>query len=218
MKKLFKHKKTILIAFLALAVGGLVYTGSTFAFFQDKTNPIENKIETKELDTTMNEKDVPNNNNNMEKKPYVTNTGSADVLVRARVVISPESEFNKYFGLNGLGGEILVDGLSNEVLNDWELGKDGYYYFKNILKPNEKTGYLFTNVVVRNADGNYTLFENASDEVKKKINGMEITVYHEAVPTMVKIGTEVVNAVDSNDSLNVVNAQKIWNYFDNNNN
>lgn len=208
MKKFFKYKKKLMIALLVVAVGGIVYTGNTFAFFHDLTNPIENNLSVKNLDTEVVEKENPNFSI-MEKEPKIINKGKSDVLVRARIIISPESKFNENFGLIGLDN------------NGWYYNKnDGFYYYEGVLKGTENannpkyTSSLFTNIGVK-IDNDIVYFNDnkVNDETKKKLDGIEITIYHEAIPSKSKIDGDLVDAFEDGN-YNQGNANRLWSYFD----
>ena len=113
------------------------------------------------------------------KKPYVTNKGNVDCYVRVKSKVS-DSRVEK---------DITIDYNSSQDINDtskeWYYNvQDGYYYYKNELKPGEKTEDLFTTVEIS---------ETADDLI---LDGFDIYLYAESVQT-VKDKT----------------MSEVWNYF-----
>lgn len=80
------------------------------------------------------------------KKVSVQNTGSGDMWVRVSVKISVVDE-------NGKDLPIDVITLGNLDTVNWTL-KDGYYYYKNAVKPGEMSPELFGSVIFSEMMGN----------------------------------------------------------------
>ena len=179
-----KSKKVIImfvILLLALTIGTSIY--GYFTYRASKENTIilgYNKIELNEEYTpplNMKEELEQGREVSYTKKPYVTNTGSVDCYVRVKAEIS-DSRVKEY---------VTIDYNSSEEINDnsadWYY-KDGYYYYKEVLKPGEDTEPLFTTVTI------------AGDADNIVLEGFDIYVYAESVQT-----------VENEDMM------EVWNYF-----
>ena len=213
MKKIFKYKKSIIVVTLSLVICGMMFVSNSFAFLQDVTDPLTNKFDLKPLDTEI----IEDTEGELEKAPKVTNIDEADALVRMRYTINPQSTFDKYFGLNGPNGEIID---SAWVPDDWKINDtDGFWYYSKVLKSGQTTSPLFTHILI-NEDGDYRQANLEKDkEILKNLDGLEITLYQESIPTRALIeenGKEVfVDSVDENGDIIESQALGLWNYFDN---
>ena len=107
------------------------------------------------------------------KEPYVTNIGNVDCYVRIKSVVS-DSRASQYLTINY--------NTEDFTYND----ADGYWYYKNVLKPGEKSKSLFTRV---------SIADDADDIV---LEGFDIYVYAESVQS------------ESGKS-----SEEMWNYFEN---
>lgn len=161
MKK--KNKKiriiAIIIATLIILVIAIAYRYGYFTDKEHKTNNINlgyNKIQ-------VNENYIPPLNIekgiSYTKEPYITNIGNVECYVRVKSEIS-DSRVAKYLSLNY--------NEENFAYNE----ADGYWYYKNIVKPGERTESLFTTV---------TIAQEADDIV---LDGFDIYVYAESVQTI----------------------------------
>ena len=85
----------------------------------------------------------------MTKKAYVENNGSVDFYTRVKIekrfVPAQSDELPKL-------DTDLVELNINEKY--WELRKDGFYYYKESVKPEEETEPLFTTVTFSTKMGN----------------------------------------------------------------
>lgn len=179
-----KSKKVIImfvILLLAFIMGTSIYGYVTYRASRENTIILGyNKISLNEEYTpplNMEEDLKQGREVSFTKKPYVTNTGSVDCYVRVKAEIS-DSRVKKY---------LTIDYNSSEDMNDnavdWYY-KDGYYYYKKILKPGENTKPLFTTVII------------AGDADNIVLEGFDIYVYAESVQT-----------------IEGKSMQELWNYF-----
>ena len=181
MKKLKKVIIMIMILLIALMIGTSIY--GYFIYTASKENTIVlgyNKIALNEEYTpplNMEEDLKQGREVSFTKKPYVTNTGSVECYVRVKAEIS-DSRVKEY---------LTIDYNSSEDMNDnavdWYY-KDGYYYYKKILKSGENSKPLFTTVTISGDADNVVL------------EGFDIYVYAESVQT-----------------IEGKSMQELWNYF-----
>ncbi len=101
------------------------------------------------------------------KNPMVKNLAENDCYVRARVLISPAKALESVELTGGFG---------------WTLKEDGYYYYNRSLAPEEVTGAIFESVKIK--DG--------VDWPSLGIEDFEVTVYEEAVQTVLYLDGNVV--------------------------
>lgn len=167
-----KNKKIIIascIIILIIAIASGIYAYFTYRASAENTIVLGyNKIalnENYEPPLTM-EKGI-----SFKKEPYVTNTGNVDCYVRVKSVVSDSR----------VEADLSID-YNNE---DYEYNsEDGYWYYKNVLKPGESTEKLFTTV---------SIAEDADDLI---LDGFDIYVYAESVQTIEGKSME-----------------EVWNYF-----
>ena len=181
MKSVFK-KKSVLIALLVVL---LVGTGvaATLAYLSSRTPVLKNTFKVGNVTTKIEEEFKPVDYDLYDKNPKVRNIGKNDCYVRVRVVCSPENALE------------LVD---KDMVN-WE-EKDGYYYYKSILKaPGEGVSDDVTTPIFKQVQ----VKEDKIDE----IDGFEVTVYQEAVQTIVYRG--------NGDAEPITDMYDIWDWYDN---
>ena len=90
------------------------------------------------------------------KEPYVTNTGNVNCYVRIKSLISDSR----------VADGITIDYNTEDYTYNSE---DGYWYYKQLIAPGERTNSLFTTV---------SIAEDADDKV---LDGFDIYVYAESV-------------------------------------
>ena len=128
-------KKLSIRILLSVLLVAVVAVGGTLAYLMASDSPLLNTFALAEVETEIKE---PETGTAEEKNAGVKNIGKSPVYVRARVVIS--------------GGD--ADVLENKITiteygEGWVDGGDGFYYYDQILKPNETTATnLFTGVDV----------------------------------------------------------------------
>ena len=163
-------------------------------------------------------------------------------MVRMRLNISNVDEFEEYFGLRGIDTTESDSGTNNTIEYGmyWKIAEEktdkynAYYYYQNVLSPNESTTPLFTQILYKSETEGYIPFyvideESSTDEktVYKlndaiepskaneallKLNNITITLYQESVAVKVKDW----NADENGDGVIDANgdATLIWKYFD----
>lgn len=169
IEKRDKIKIMALIILLLMAISITVY-----AYFTGRKT-VTNSINLGYNDIEVKENYVPPLNItkgiSFTKEPYVNNVGNVDCYVRIKSVVS-DSRVKE---------DLDIDYNEEDyVYNE----KDGYWYYKNIVKPGESTKPLFTTVKIA---------DNADDIV---LDGFEIYVYAESV--------QVVEGKTMNE---------VWDYF-----
>lgn len=103
------------------------------------------------------------------KKPWITNTGNLPAFIRAQIAFS------------NLSAQDFCELDLNTA--DWNDGGDGYYYYKSLLQPGEKTKPLFTTVTIKENKQDGSSYEKAD------MISFELNVYAEAVGHNSHFGT-----------------------------
>lgn len=186
INKVKAHKKIIVTAFLLLCLS----FGVTLAYAKTQSNVLTNTFTAGSVETVIEEELPKPQGSDIEKAPYVKNTGENDALVRMRVTMTPSDLVNK------------LD-IKLEMNTNWTYKDDGYYYYNKILKSGEISEPLFTKVTGNDiiVDGKY------SDELE----GLEIAVYHEAIQNLVK--DKKGNMIQASTGIDAA-ASQIWSVFD----
>lgn len=184
---------------------GMITIGLTIASLKTSTQTLTNKFSAGEVTTEIDEGNPSAVDGYIEKKPYVVNNGPNDCLVRVRVTVSP-SEF-----------EDLLENKSVSIdYNEdfWFYSDDGYWYYKDILKSeNRTTKPLFNKIEGLTSKVGDTTVVN--DEYKELFNDIEITIYEESVQAIVYDSDgDYISAYDKDDNYNHDEAMKIWNLYD----
>lgn len=177
MKK--KSNKILLFAALCFV---LVIT-CVYAYFSS-TLPVTNLFSTGKaniyLDETfdVDDKWVPGE----EKQKEVTfgNNGDVDVVIRAK--FKPEitlKDGTKVADINILNGFTL--NYASSFASEWEKHDDGWYYYKKVLKPNEKTSQTLVSVTISKNISN----DIHGNEADYSGAGMDVDIECEAIQTNV---------------------------------
>ena len=157
-------KRTKITAIIiVVAAAAIIAAGATLAFFTDrdtKTNTFSTGSVTVELSEPNWDQEKANKygpGDIIPKDPQVTNTDKTDAWVAVRVKYSLD---DNYMGYSEFKRKLLANNGLDFDLNGWELlkdeGSDGQLYmYKTVLKQNQKTGALFTQVPI--AFGNIEL-------------------------------------------------------------
>lgn len=203
---------------VGIAIGTIILiitTVASLAYLTSKES-VKNDFEIGKIEATVDEKFNRNDakdlstNKSIEKTVAVTNTGKNPEIVR--VIINPQ------WKENSKDNNISVSASNQVELNfrkgfedDWIEGKDGYYYYKHILKPKND------NIVSSEGDKSKTstllesvsINKNITDEEKKEFSNRELVV---------NVSAEViqVNYDAIKDSWNINNTmdKDVLNYFD----
>lgn len=149
-------KKRMLTAALALCCLAVLATGTLAYFTAEETAQNVITMGSLKMDLVeLNEKgepwtDVEDIVPGMEvtKKAYVENNGSVDFYTRVMIT-------KRY--VNEQGEELPdldTDLVELNISEDWELRKDGFYYYTESVKPGEETEPLFTTVTFSTEMGN----------------------------------------------------------------
>lgn len=183
MKKFLKTHAKLCIAVLALA---LVTVGGTLALMAVSSNSVINSFTAASIDTEI--KEVLTDGN---KQVSITNKGSSDAYVRARIMVSginpnqvlikstvaeAEDEAAEETGKNNVY-LVMGEGYGQDKLWNWE--KDGskdsysddYYYYLDVLKSGQESTKLLEKVVL-------------GEDLQKDEGFLEnftVTIYHESV-------------------------------------
>lgn len=144
----------IAIACVGLLIGGsyLVYAAMTASDRKENDFQI-GQVETQLFEENFDEDltETPKNTA-VPKEVRIKNTGTIEQFVR--VMILPEvrakivgDEQDKQVLPLNIGTDIELEEM---VSADWIKGEDGYYYYKEAVKPKEYTSYLFKKVKLSN--------------------------------------------------------------------
>lgn len=143
------NKLAILFIAVVMLIGAVV--GSTVAFLVTETDPVENKFTYASISTGIDETFDGTTKSGVK----VTNTGDTAAYIRATYVINWLDK-----------GENIVSSVPDDynyqlelnIGNNWILGTDGFYYYKEAVAPGASTaGSLLTCKAVYPANPEYTL-------------------------------------------------------------
>lgn len=171
MKPLFKTKRMLTATLLALVM--MVAVGATLALMASTSNSVTNTFAAAQVETEIDE-DLKDGN----KKVTIENTGKSPVYVRARIMVSGVAE--SQVAIVGSETEATDQNkvyLVMENQSQWQQAdasaKDNYYYYLNVLEPNQRTPNLLTKVVIPD--------EDLRTKLKEMGEKFSVTVYHESV-------------------------------------
>lgn len=140
-----KTSKTILVficAFVCLAV----LTPQSFAW-QHSRDTVANEAKVSDLEVVVEEEFTSPGDVSVgdiiDKKVFVKNTGSFPALVR--VMIYP----NLIDTISNNQETLSNDSISYTINDDWEDGEDGYFYYSNILMPDEEIDPIIDSVEIK---------------------------------------------------------------------
>ena len=136
--KKFMWAVVLLALLLTVAVSG------TLAYLTDVTGEVKNTFTPSEVKCKVTEA----SEGGTKKDVKITNTGDTDAFIRAAIIVTWKKYEN---GVEYIYPEkpkssdyTLTDGDSN-----WFTDDDGFYYWPNVVKPNESTESLIANVVLK---------------------------------------------------------------------
>lgn len=159
-------KKPFIQVLLSVLLVAVILVGGTMAYLFATDSPLINTFKLAHVDTEIEEN--PQEGTEANKEPYVTNTGSSPVYIRAKAVVVTQE-----------GSPVAVS--NDQVKFEYNTStwtenpdEDGYYYYKQILQPRKsaveefpKTDALFTGLTVDPTVSEDALFS--------------VVVYHESV-------------------------------------
>lgn len=158
MKKTLGNKKTVLLVILCAAILGLGI-GGTVAYLASGTKNVENTFTIGSVETEVTENHFElKDDKTVSKDPQIKNVGKNDCYVRVRINFTPA---DAGISIGRLG-------------KNWEDGKDGFYYYKEVVKVGESTEPVFTEVKI--PDG---WVKNS--KATEKFQEFDVIVYQEAV-------------------------------------
>lgn len=158
MKRSYRKTLVLLIAAAMLLT---MSVGSTAAFLQVSSDPVENVFMAVKVDTKINETFTSAGKSSITvENPQAED--SMDVYVRAAVV-----------GNWVKGGKIVEEWtLTDDYINttDWDIGGDGFYYYRRVLSVGASTENLLAKTITQ-----ATREDGAT---------LEVTVVHQAIQYM----------------------------------
>ncbi|MGU8456277.1 BsaA family SipW-dependent biofilm matrix protein [Clostridium perfringens] len=184
-----KQSKRIL---LLVGVCSLLMILSVMAFFQSSmtlTNPFSTGEAKVYLDETFDVDDKWVPGEEKQKEVSFGNEGDVPVVLRAR--FTPEltlADGTKVTDTNILNGFTLNYAAS--FASEWAQHDDGWYYYKKVLNPNEKTSQTLVSVTI-------------SKNISNDIHGNETD--YSGAGMDVDIECEAIQSATSKDSINLQN-------------
>ena len=128
---------------LALALILVCTVGGTVAYLVAHTDPVVNTFTPGEVSCQVNEEF--NEDNTVKTKAVVKNTGNVPAYIRVAVVANTVDENGDITGM----ADLSQDDWLNTA--NWTEGSDGFYYYKGVVQPGEKTDNLLKTGI--NLDG-----------------------------------------------------------------
>lgn len=135
-----KKRKMLLLSLVVMLV---LAAGATIAYIHMSTQSIVNSFEPKEVKCNV----VESFDGAEKKEVKIENTGNIDAFIRAEIVVNwkkvNDEDSSKYdvYGEKPVLGEDYVWTLY-AADSDWVEGKDGFYYYKKVVAPEETTSNL----------------------------------------------------------------------------
>lgn len=173
MKPLFKTKRMLTATLLALVM--MVAVGATLALMASTSNSVTNTFAAAQVETEIEEDGLDMGN----KEVAIVNNGKSPVYVRARIMVSgvdPNTQLEIVSDEDQATNENKVY-LVMPNTDKWQQAdtsaKDNYYYYLNVLEPNQRTPNLLTKVVIPG--------EALRTKLKEMGEKFSVTVYHESV-------------------------------------
>ena len=154
-------KKPFIQVLLSVLLVAVILVGGTLAYMVASDNPVLNRFTFAKVQTNIDED--PKFGKEEDKKPYVENTGSSPVYVRAKAVVVTQEDSPV---------AVSQDQVEIKYTNQWTLADDGYYYYNAILQPAKEGEVSQTELLFNGVD--------VSDTVPKDAK-FSIVVYHESV-------------------------------------
>lgn len=148
-----RHFLWVIPMFIVCLIIGSTVAYAAMTLREEKVNLFQiGNLQTK-IDEIFTEPTTISPNKPVEKKVFITNTGTVNQFVR--VMLHPEIRIES----NGTT-RLLPSKIGNELVLDlntvnWKLGEDGYYYYLNTLKPGKSNASenLFTQVKLKSGLG-----------------------------------------------------------------
>lgn len=146
-----KHKKKLILTCTAFV--SLLIIGSVLAYYQESIS-IENEFESAEARVYLNEKFDPNDLwvPGEEKQKEVRFGNEGEVASVLRVKFTPMMECADYSGDMVVTDKASLN-FTDNFEDEWVKNGDWYYY-KNVLEPDELTGITLKSVSISDALGN----------------------------------------------------------------
>lgn len=178
MYKSRKKKNMIKLSGIALLAALTVGIGSTSAVIRHQIN-LKNEISTDTVIVEV-EEDLKDENPNDNVKPKMVkfeNSGSADVFLR----VAYSEAWSTAEGADG-EKELLSNKMPDSdrdvaskviIAENWELGEDGWYYYKKVLPANGTTENFMENVDFFN-------IENLEEPLKNTYKDAEYEIHFQA--------------------------------------
>lgn len=149
------HRKSLIIAVSSTLAAALI-AGGTIAYFIAQPVKAVNTFTKGTISCEI----VENFDNSVKKDVRVHNTGSAEAFIRVKLVPSWENEAGEAVAKSASLNDLNITWNSSKAA-DWIDGKDGYYYFKSKVSPddhdsenfNDCTSILIDKATVNNANG-----------------------------------------------------------------
>lgn len=153
MAKYLRRKKRSLKPVLVLVSVTILVLGATFgtlAYLSAQTNQIVNEFTPSRVTSYV----VENDSRGTTKKDVkIQNTGDTEAFIRASIVITWQ-RYNETTQMY----EVCYDSPTSDDYvidlnsSDWFLGSDGYYYYKNSVKPGLTTSNLINSITPVNTN------------------------------------------------------------------
>lgn len=155
-------KRPMIQMLLSVLLVAVILVGGTMAYLVATDSPLINTFALANVETEI--KEDPESGKESDKKPYVKNTGTSPVYVRAKAVVVTQED-----------SPVAVSQDQVEIFyntSQWTLADDGYYYYSQILQPAKEGGVSKTELLFDGVD----VYDTVPKEAK-----FSIVVYHESV-------------------------------------
>ena len=140
-----RNPKKFLALVICLNLVIMLAVGGTLAYIFTSTDPVVNTFQPV---TPGIEVEEPGWNNIVKQDVTIKNTGQVESYIRVKVVVTWKNGTDIY-PVDPIEGtdyslEYITD-VTPAVFTDWELGDDGFWYYKKSVLPGVSTGVLIKN-------------------------------------------------------------------------
>lgn len=170
-KNLTKKRLTVLLVSLSLVL--VAGVGVTLALIIDSSGPVDNTFEPSHVSCAVVENGTAYETGMVEvaSKENVTiqNTGDTDAYIRAAIIVN----WKKADGTVWAQAPASKD-YTLAIGGDWDLGTDGYYYYKSSVAPKDLTTALITSATQVNSapeEGYFLSIEIVASAIQSSLAG-----------------------------------------------
>lgn len=144
-----KNKKALTVAILCLCIV-TCSVGGVLAYLMDTAPTLSNEFAPAKVSCSVDE----TFENGLKSNVKITNTGDIDAYIRASVIVTFVSDSGKVSATSPKPDENYIISWGTR---GWTQGSDGYWYYSDVVAPNEQTLPLIEAATEVKAPSGYSL-------------------------------------------------------------